>query len=206
LFSKCVEPNFLKRKMRTNYSVESVLERRISHFSPVKSFLALFAASVFALANVSAQTTRPDTTSHGAAASVGISITIVRDTTGVKLDSLSMSHDTSVVKKDTVAAKKDTLEIISSSSSYNTTPGFRVQLLTTQNLSEAIGMKARADSVLSNYNVYIVYDAPYYKVRVGDFHARYEANQAVAFIAGRGFPNAWSVPDNVFRNPPHKSN
>lgn len=161
-----------------------------------------------------------DTNSHPASSAVGITVKIVRDTTGLKNDSLSSANDTADVatdslakfsdttgaKSDTLAAKKDTLQILTSTASYNTMPGFRVQILTTQNLTEAIAMKAKADSLLSNYNIYIVYDSPYYKVRVGDFRARYEANQAVNFIANHGFPNAWSVPDNVFRNPVPPSN
>ena len=134
------------------------------------------------------------------------SLTSAKDTANVAADSLANLSDTTGAKSDTVAAKKDTLQILTSTASYNTTPGFRVQILTTQNLTEAIAMKAKADSLLPNYNIYIVYDSPYYKVRVGDFRARYEANQAVSYIANHGFPNAWSVPDNVFRNPLPPSN
>lgn len=166
------------------------------------------------------QISQTDTSSNPTSSAVGIVVKIVRDTTGLKRDSLSSANDTANVatdslsilsdttgaKSDTVAAKKDTLQILTSAASYNTIPGFRVQILTTQNLTEAIAMKAKADSLLPSYNIYIVYDSPYYKVRVGDFRARYEANQAVNYIANHGFPNAWSVPDNVFRNPSQPSN
>ncbi len=167
-----------------------------------------------------AQTSSPDTAAHSASSSAGITVNVIRDTTGRKGDSLSAARDTTGLtadslaaigdttgtRKDTIAAKKDTLEILTSNASYNTIPGFRVQILTTQNLSEAIGVKAKADSLLPGYNIYIVYDSPYYKVRVGDFRARYEANQAVPFISSHGFPSAWLVPDNVFRNPARKAN
>ena len=113
---------------------------------------------------------------------------------------------------DTIAAppagtpsRKDTLDIITSEEGSNTVPGFRVQLMSTQNLSEAMDARARADSLLSDYDVYIIYDAPYYKIRAGDFRARYDASQAAGYIASHGFPDAWSVPDNVFRNPQKKT-
>ncbi len=184
------------------------MERRISFLlTAILSFIC-FPLILFSASSAAGQTASGDTTSakQSASASASIIVKIVSDSTTVRNDSLTGSQDTAREKKDTVAAKKDTLEIITSSGSYNTVPGFRIQLLTTQNLSEAIGMKAKADSLLANYNIYIVYDSPYYKVRVGDFRARYEANQAIGYIADHGFPNAWSVPDNVFRNPQRKTN
>ena len=135
---------------------------------------------------------------------IGADTLVVRDTLSNKLDTLVM--DTSAVRADTLAAKRDTLDIITSEAGLNTLPGFRVQLMSTQNLLEAISAKAKADSLLKDYNVYIVYDSPYYKLRVGDFHARYEANRAVNYIVDHGFPDAWPVPDNIFRNPAKKNN
>jgi hypothetical protein len=45
--------------------------------------------------------------------------------------------------------------------------------------------------------VYVVYDAPTYKVRIGDFATRLEAKNALEQIQAKGFTNAWLVPDNV---------
>ncbi len=135
---------------------------------------------------------------------IGADTLVIRDTLSNKLDTLVL--DTSAVRADSLAAKRDTLDIITSEAGLNTLPGFRVQLMSTQNLLEAISAKAKADSLLKDYNVYIVYDSPYYKLRVGDFHARYEANRAVNYIVDHGFPDAWPVPDNIFRNPAKKNN
>lgn len=205
--------------MIDNSLVESVLERRVFPSFPPIIVLSFVLVTALLTGSAFGQTAVADTGTAGVSAPAMIKVTIVRDTTSKTADSLSAVADTSKLadslaaaqdttggKKDTLAAKKDTLQILSSTASYNTIPGYRVQILTTQDLSEAIGVKAKADSLLPNYNVYIVYDSPYYKVRVGNFRARYEAAQAVSFIAAHGFPNAWSVPDNVFRNPVHRSN
>lgn len=205
--------------MKSNSLVECYLKRRLFSSFPV-ILLSSSMLVILPLAGLAYGQTAPgDTAKPTVSAPAMIKVTIVRDTTAKVADSLSAAADTSKLadslaaaqdttggKKDTLAAKKDTLQILSSTASYNTIPGYRVQILTTQDLSEAIGVKAKADSLLPNYNVYIVYDSPYYKVRVGNFRARYEAAQAVPFIASHGFPNAWSVPDNVFRNPVHRSN
>lgn len=115
-------------------------------------------------------------------------------------DSILVQKDTVKVQRDTAAVKKDTLIVISSQPGPLTMPGFRIQIFSSRNLSEAYQVKLRADSLLSGFNIYLIYDPPYYKVRVGDFHVRYEANQAMALIVAHGFPNAWVVPDNIFRN------
>jgi len=133
----------------------------------------------------------PDTTAH--------------DSTVVKPDTAGVRNDTATsIRKDTAAAHKDSLGIITSEANLNTVPGFRVQILATQDLQEALDTKEEAESELDNLNVYLVYDPPYYKVRIGDYRIRYEANQAATYVGAHGFPNAWTVPDNVFKNPQPK--
>ena len=130
-------------------------------------------------------------------------ITAIQDTLSAKTDTVHDRQDTTVAR-DTAAARKDTLEIIMSTEGLNTDAGFRVQIGSTQDLSAAVNERAKAETLLTGYNVYIIYDSPYYKVRVGDFRARYDAAQAANFIAGHGFPGAWVVPDNVFKDPQKK--
>ncbi|MGC8594317.1 MAG: SPOR domain-containing protein [Candidatus Kryptoniota bacterium] len=120
------------------------------------------------------------------------------DTISVRKDSARVLSDTFSVERDTVI-KKDSLVIISSRPGLSTASGFRVQIFSSRNLSEAYEIQLKADSLLPGFNIYLIYDPPYYKVRVGDFRARYEANQAAGFIIARGFQNAWVVPDNVFK-------
>lgn len=192
--------------------MEPVLERCASIFSPAGVLFAVISVMMISVA-ASAQTAEMDTSAGRTFDSSRVTINLAQDTAGRAIDTLSAKGDTARSVSDSLSGlsdttmrKKDTLEILTSNASYNTIPGFRVQVLTTQTLDKAIKVKAEADSLLPNYNVYIVYDSPYYKVRIGNFRARYEANQAVTYIAGHGFPSAWLVPDNVFRNPVHRSN
>jgi hypothetical protein len=46
-------------------------------------------------------------------------------------------------------------------------------------------------------SVYVVYDAPVYKIRVGDFVNRYEANQRLPEFTEKGYRDAWIVPDRI---------
>ena len=127
------------------------------------------------------------------------------DTVLAASDTLHMRSDTSIAAKDTATAKRDTLDIIVSTENANTMPGFRVQIGSTQDIAEAMGERSQAEAALTGYNVYIIYDSPYYKVRAGDFRSRYDAAQAANSISDHGFPGAWVVPDNVFKNPQRKS-
>ncbi|MEA1986407.1 MAG: SPOR domain-containing protein [Candidatus Marinimicrobia bacterium] len=70
--------------------------------------------------------------------------------------------------------------------------GYRVQLLSTQRINKANYEKKRASRVL-NQNVYIVFQTPYYKVRVGDFIEYKECRQFEKIAKEKGFYNAWTV-------------
>lgn len=54
-------------------------------------------------------------------------------------------------------------------------PGFRVQVISTNKRNEATDMKAKVMQLYPDYRTYLDYQAPYFKVRVGDFKNRDEA-------------------------------
>lgn len=53
--------------------------------------------------------------------------------------------------------------------------GFRVQVISTNKRGDASEAKARVMHLFSGYRTYLDYQAPYFKVRVGDFKTREEA-------------------------------
>ncbi len=82
--------------------------------------------------------------------------------------------------------------------------GFRVQVLLTQEIDDAVKMKENVERLLPDQWAYIVYDSPYYKVRVGNCEDRSSANPLVKKLNSLGFKEAWIVPDNVLKNLPPK--
>lgn len=56
-------------------------------------------------------------------------------------------------------------------------PGFRVQVITTNKRNEAYDAKARVMQSYPEYRSYIDFQAPYFKVRIGDFKTREEATE-----------------------------
>ena len=85
-----------------------------------------------------------------------------------------------------------------------TIPGFRVQILLTQEIDQAVQVKDSVDALLPDEWAYIVYDSPYYKVRVGNCEDRALANPLLKKLGSLGFKDAWIVPDNVLKNLPPK--
>jgi len=77
--------------------------------------------------------------------------------------------------------------------------GFRIQLFSTSSIDEAMNMKANILAKLPADSIYVVYDPPVYKVRLGDFPTRYEASIKLPSIVNMGYTNAWIVPDNIVR-------
>lgn len=56
-------------------------------------------------------------------------------------------------------------------------PGFRVQVITTNRRNDASEAKARVMHAFPDYRTYLDFQAPYFKVRIGDFKTREEATE-----------------------------
>lgn len=82
--------------------------------------------------------------------------------------------------------------------------GYRVQILMTTEIDEATATKNQISPLLPNDWLYVVHEAPYYKVRAGDFPDRTSANRLLKYFIDSGYKNAWIVPDKVYKSPPQK--
>ncbi|MEN3037693.1 MAG: SPOR domain-containing protein [Candidatus Kryptonium sp.] len=83
-----------------------------------------------------------------------------------------------------------------------TTSGFRVQILVTNQLDSANAVKNLVQSILGSsifqtQKVYIIYEPPNYKVRVGDFERLQDASLLRKFLIENGFKYAWIVNDRI---------
>ena len=77
------------------------------------------------------------------------------------------------------------------------TQGFRIQIFATGSIDEANAMRQTAVQRLTEDSVYVVFDPPVYKVRVGDFRTRVDANQRLGVVSAMGFADAWVVGDKI---------
>jgi hypothetical protein len=89
------------------------------------------------------------------------------------------------IPKDSMAVQEEVVQ------------GFRIQIFSSSNVDETTLMKNLALEKFVGDSIYVVYDAPVYKVRVGDFVNRYEANQRLPEFVEKGYRDAWIVPDRI---------
>ncbi len=85
-----------------------------------------------------------------------------------------------------------------------TLQGFRIQLLATNNFDEANLIRNSLNASNPDIWIYLVFEAPTYKVRAGDFVNRGEAKPLLDQFHAQGFKTAWVVPDRVIKNQPPK--
>lgn len=74
--------------------------------------------------------------------------------------------------------------------------GYRVQLVATKEEEQAREIKKNAMLKLS-HPVYLIFESPLYKVRVGDCATREEAKEILEEAKRNGFPDAWIVPSTI---------
>lgn len=88
-------------------------------------------------------------------------------------------------------------ETSDTSEAADTAPGFRVQVISTDNLEEAENIRSEIYFRTSQKNVYITFDPPFYKVKVGDFTSRSEAENLSFQLSQMGYNEVRVVNDSI---------
>jgi hypothetical protein len=76
------------------------------------------------------------------------------------------------------------------------TDAYRIQIYNSNTYGSAMREANVANEVFDG-NVWLDYEVPYYKVRVGNFYSREEAEQYLPTVIEAGYPEAWVVRVNV---------
>ena len=103
-------------------------------------------------------------------------------------------------KVDSLLMKYETLrERLMNTTDNKAIPGYRIQIFfdSGANSSDrALAAEKDFEEKFENIPVYITWKAPNYRVRVGDFRTRLEAEKYLHQIA-REYPNAWVIKDEI---------
>lgn len=78
-----------------------------------------------------------------------------------------------------------------------TTDGFRVQVIATDNIEEANQTRSEIYSKTTNKEVYINFEPPFYKVKVGDFTSRQDAEDLKFMLNQLGYKEARIVQETI---------
>ena len=90
---------------------------------------------------------------------------------------------------------KNDKEIIIDSTFFSV-EGFRIQLLATQDRFNAEKFKSELEKIYKN-KIYIIFEAPNYKVRVGDFIDRKSAEEMRQNLSKKGYTTAWIIRSKI---------
>ena len=101
------------------------------------------------------------------------------------------------------APSLDSLMVSSARSDKNlaTLDGFRIQIYSGSSASakdEAMKAQSKFQNINTTDNAYVIYTAPFWRVRVGDFRYRTEAMATLEKLKGT-FPGCYIVKDNTVR-------
>jgi len=93
-------------------------------------------------------------------------------------------------------SSQDEIEDISSTDEINLIKGYRVQIVISQNEQELQDIKTEIEKSI-NEQIYIIFELPNYKLRVGNFVNRKEAESFQKKIVRLGYRTAWVVPTMI---------
>ncbi|MGB1247503.1 MAG: SPOR domain-containing protein [Chitinophagales bacterium] len=74
--------------------------------------------------------------------------------------------------------------------------GYRIQIMYSSNREEVYSKKSEVYSNFRQYKAYMVYDQPYYKLRIGDFETKVEARKFLEDVIAE-YPTAFIVEDRI---------
>ena len=106
--------------------------------------------------------------------------------------------------EETVAETKQKFREERQQDTVVTSSGFRVQIYISYNIDSAMHVKEEINLKLEYDWVYLEFDAPLYKVRIGDYLTRADATEMIKNLNEMGYTNAWIVPTTVNKFPPQK--
>lgn len=100
----------------------------------------------------------------------------------------TISSEAKANRFEEAIAKSDSIQ-----QSSEVATGFRVQICAVSEEEKARQVQRDAIVKFADEEVYLIYEAPYYKVRVGNCASRLEADQLQQAAIQKGFEDAWVV-------------
>ena len=93
-------------------------------------------------------------------------------------------------------SNQEDLDINSSDMEINLVKGYRVQIVISQNEEELKNLQNEIEKSIDE-TIYIIFELPNYKLRVGNFLNRKEAENFQNTIVRLGYRTAWVVPTMI---------
>lgn len=92
---------------------------------------------------------------------------------------------------------EEATEVKNEKGTWGTALGFRIQIFSGSSRNEAYAIQARFQQRYENINTYITYTQPNYRVKVGDFRSRSEAQSFMAELK-RSYPSVFLFTEQIY--------
>lgn len=120
--------------------------------------------------------------------------------TTVVVDSVPLIKDTIRYKMDPSVERQMEKKKELNRSKPPTIDGFRVQIYAGNSRQQAMQIRTEVVGAYTDYAAYLIYKQPTFRVRVGDFKNRFEAQKLLNELKAQ-YPSSFIVPDEVLVNP-----
>jgi cell division septation protein DedD len=115
-------------------------------------------------------------------------------------DSVTLPKDTIRYKMNPAVEKQLEKKKELNRSKPPTIEGFRVQIYAGNSRQQAMQIRTEVVGAYTDYAAYLIYKQPTFRVRVGDFKTRFEAQKLLNELKAQ-YPSSFIVPDEVLVNP-----
>jgi len=92
--------------------------------------------------------------------------------------------------------RKD-ISVKKSNVSKKASTGYRIQIIITEDLNECQKKKNEMQKLFPEYNFYLIHEFPFYKLRMGDFATRKEAEIHLKYLNEKNIKSIMIVPDKI---------
>lgn len=98
---------------------------------------------------------------------------------------------------DLLIRKQAEINVASRKEAGYTTRGYRLLVISTNNRDEAIAAKTKIYTSYPELKAYLLYKAPYYKLRAGNFRTRDEAEKYQKYLSGLFPKGVYIISDTI---------
>ncbi|TCJ18625.1 SPOR domain-containing protein [Flaviaesturariibacter flavus] len=97
---------------------------------------------------------------------------------------------------DLLAKRQSQINVAVRKASSRTAPGYRLLVVNTNNRQEAINAKSKIYTLYPELKAYLIYQAPYYRLKAGNFKTKSEAEPYRKALSGQ-FPKGVFIINDV---------
>jgi hypothetical protein len=112
------------------------------------------------------------------------------------LDTLNRGREISIADKDLSQVIPESTDASTQTANDAGIDGFRIQCLASSQI-EKIRSEQKLLEGKIKYSVYIIFNAPYYKLLIGDFVKRGDADIVTAKLKEMGYSDAWVIRSKI---------